>query len=229
MPIHGRITKCVNKGTLTTANYNSAGGIVGYATNSTEIKQSSSYADLNCVDEYSVGGIVGYTNICTVEECFNAGNITGKTPVGGICGGTTKTIVKNCYNIGKIIGNSKIGGIIGTVTPYETAEGHEYVYNCYSIGMIVGTSDIDCWIGSANYLTYDYIYTTKTIYDKVGEGNWKNLFGNMNWGALSGTDKETKNALLSNLQKENGTNKWTIDTTGIKNSGYPYLIENKPE
>lgn len=74
------------------------------------------------------------------------------------------TTVKNCYNIGKIIGNSKIGGIIGTVTPYETAEGHEYVYNCYS-----------------------------------------------------------------NLQKENGTNKWTIDTTGIKNSGYPYLIENKPE
>lgn len=61
LPIHGKITKCVNKGTLTIANYN------------------------------SVGGIVGYTNICTVAECFNAGNITGKTPVGGICGGTKKT------------------------------------------------------------------------------------------------------------------------------------------
>ena len=206
---------------------NDLGGIVGYSRGNSLIKQCSNYGNINN-SALIMGGIAGYTNMCIVEECYNLGTITGKTNLGGIVGETTYTTVKNCYNIGKISGTYMLGGIIGTVLPYEYSEGYEYLYNCYNLGLITGKTNKDCWVGSSSYLTWDHLYTIKTIQDQVGYATWNNEFGNKNFEALSGTDENIKSTMLTNLLKENGAGKWTRDTTGKINNGYPYLVNNKP-
>lgn len=226
--INGKIVKAVNKGILQTANYQVAGGIIGLALRETMVKQCSNYANITCMNEQDVGGIVGYSNKATIEECFNQGQIKGKEYVGGILGQSTYTTIKNCYNMGDISGNDIVAGIVGDISPFELRQGYEYLYNCYNLGMITGTTK-DPIIAKCNYLTWDYIYTTKAIHEVVGDGVWKNEAGNNNVGILTGTDAQIKQTMLTNLQKENGSGKWMCDTKGNKNNGYPYLVNNVPE
>ncbi len=223
----GEIISCKNKGNVKANSYQETGGIAGFSNNSL-IKKCANYSDIENQQQWCVGGIVGYTIGCTIEECFNVGNIKATEAVGGISGATTYTTIKNCYNISSISGDTAIGGIVGRVFPYELTEGYEFIYNCYNIGNITGakTNTVDNWVGISYYLGYDHIYTTKSLYDAIGNGTWENGFGNRNWEAIEGTEEQIKSKMLMNLLKGNGEGKWTRDTTAIKNNGYPYLMDN---
>lgn len=221
----GEIAKCINEGGIKATGYEVAGGIAGYCKKDSVIRQCANYANIECNNERVLGGIVGYVYQGIVEECFNNGSVKGKELIGGILGQSTKSTIRNCYNTASISGNIIVGGIIGDVSPYKPEKGHEYLYNCYNIGEIRATKIKDCWVGNSNYLEYDHIYTTKAIHDIVGDGTWYNEQGNKNYEAIDGTDAEIKTKMLTNLLKENGTNKWTRDS---RNNGYPYLIDNQP-
>ncbi len=221
----GNIVFCKNKGNIQTQG-DEAGGIAGYSLNNSSIRKSINYQNIENSQVQDIGGIVGYTNKCTLEECFNIGNITTKHFAGGIAGHTTYTTIKNCYNTGTItVTNERAGGIVGCVSPYELAHGYEYMYNCYNIGKVIGTSYKDTIARQANYLTWDYLYATKALYDVVGPGDWQNSIDG-NDEMISGTDEQIKSKMLTNLLKGNGAGKWTRDTTNKKNNGYPYLIDN---
>ena len=86
-----------------------------------------------------VGGIIGYAQGTTVENCSFSGSVTytgtstsGHTGglVGAINGGGTT--IKNCFNKATVSG-SATGGILGNST------GANHVINCYNIGTIIGT------------------------------------------------------------------------------------------
>lgn len=224
----GEIIFCKNRGNIQANSYQETGGIVGLSQNNSLIKKCVNYSDIKNEQQRCVGGIVGYTIGCTIEECFNVGNIKATEAVGGISGATTHTTIKNSYNVADISGDMAIGGIIGRVFPYELGEGYEYIYNCYNIGNIMGAkmNTVDNWVGISDYLAYDYIYTTKSLYDAIGDGTWENGFGNRNWEAIEGTEEQIKAKMLTNLLNGNGAGKWTRDNSGIKNNGYPYLIDN---
>lgn len=125
---------CVNEGEVT--GKNSVGGIIGARTSpQTGWKcVSSSYNTGNVFGEENVGGIIGEfgaaTGVCTIENCFNIGKITGTVNrIGGIAGSVGfNSPIKNCYNAGKIshpVNARYFGGIVGLYTYYSTPS-HSY-------------------------------------------------------------------------------------------------------
>ena len=55
----------------------------------------------------SAGGIVGYADNVSIENCINMAELNGKGYVGGISSEAFNgTILKNCYNVGKLSGGT---------------------------------------------------------------------------------------------------------------------------
>lgn len=65
------------------------------------------------------GGICGSLIGGLISNCYNQGNVKGKSNVGGIVGGFNGTI-ENCYNLGEITTTAEqvyksAGGIAGSI------------------------------------------------------------------------------------------------------------------
>lgn len=125
---------CVNEGEVT--GKNGVGGIIGARTYPQTGWRcvSLSYNTGKVTGEESVGGIIGAfgaaTGECTIENCFNIGEITGTVnQIGGIAGSVGyRCPIKNCYNAGKIshpVDARYFGGIVGLYTYYSTPS-HSY-------------------------------------------------------------------------------------------------------
>ena len=125
---YGTIENCYNVGKITVADGgDGAGGIAGNAAFCT-VKECYNKGEIvagegNCS---WTGGIVGWSEEArlTIENCYNIGNINGKTS-GGIVGFfASYSEISNCYNIGTIDGSENIGEIVG-IAISEISE------NCY--------------------------------------------------------------------------------------------------
>lgn len=130
----GRIKNCYNSGELKNAGY--ASGIVDIILGDTA-RPSSVVSDCYNIGKISEANIAG--GICrmvwsgnSVQNCYNAGEIEGKT-AGGIAGETTEALVQNCYNVGNITGSEYCGGIAGL------SQQNTIIDNCYNLGSIFGT------------------------------------------------------------------------------------------
>ena len=87
-------------------------------------------------DIYSfwIGGVVG-RNYGTVENCHNAGSVSGSSYVGGVVGYNEGT-VRNCYNAGGVHSYCDgAGGVVGR--NYGTVE------NCHNTGAVIGGTEVD--------------------------------------------------------------------------------------
>jgi len=71
---------------------------------------------------YYVGGVAGIS-YGSVQNCYNAGNVSGVEYVGGLVGKNGGAVM-DCYNAGNVSGNNYVGGIVG-----ENSYGA--VENCY--------------------------------------------------------------------------------------------------
>ena len=152
------IENCSNAGTVLGADFNNSWGvggvcgcnytdaIVNYCSNAGDVSGKSRVggvcglndtgAIVNCsnagdvsADNNSVGGVCG-DNSDTIENCYNAGAVSGSEKIGGVCGynnsgDRTKATIKNCYNIGDVSGKSRVGGVCGDIT------GIGAITNCY--------------------------------------------------------------------------------------------------
>ena len=87
--------------------------------------------------DYCIGGICGYNDGGTIQNCYSAATVCGDSYIGGICGRSrSNSIIENCYNAGYIYGATRsIGGICGN--NYSTIE------NCYNVGNVNGK----CYVG----------------------------------------------------------------------------------
>lgn len=88
-------------------------------------------------DIYScAGGIAGYLDSATVENCYNTGYVGNSTPDtmgGGIAGGIAgnavgNSVIKNCYNTGSVNSDTVAGGIVGQMAD------NSLVDHCYNTG-----------------------------------------------------------------------------------------------
>lgn len=127
------IAGCENTGTITCtteANFECTGGIVGRLVSDNAyyraiVKDCTNTGPVSSI-EAGTGGIVGYAQNASIENCGNKKDITGTTGVGGIAGyAYYGTQILNCTNYGSVTGNN-----------YETTETTVYAYN---IGGIVGS------------------------------------------------------------------------------------------
>ena len=86
-----------------------------------------------------IGGIIGWVDGGTIEDCYTSGTIHGKNHVGGIAGicanssGEKFMLIKNATSTCDIIGGSSLGGIAGST-------GCDLI-NCHSIGSVTGESE----------------------------------------------------------------------------------------
>ena len=91
---YAHFTNCINQATVSKANENYVGGIVGCVSGITTsgitysdvlISQCGNEASISCAE--NVGGIVGYAaNNTRLNRCYNIGNISGTVNVGGLVG-----------------------------------------------------------------------------------------------------------------------------------------------
>ena len=142
------------------------GGICGYNDGGT-IQNCYSAATV-CGDSY-IGGICGRSRSNSIiENCYNAGYIYGATrSIGGICGDNYSTI-ESCYNIGIIEGNFMVGGIVGGSSGYGNTI---WLKDCYNRGSVIGdTRDIGGIGGYIGYSLVENCYSQATVSGNTNVG-----------------------------------------------------------
>lgn len=100
-----------------------AGGIVGYAVNTT-ITGCTNYEIIVSSQQWdSFGGIVGYAEKSTVQNCTNYASFDVKknnsSSAGGIAGKIKDTDIIECNNFGAVTSKEHMGGIVGYATATE--------------------------------------------------------------------------------------------------------------
>ena len=134
----GTIENCYNTGTIT--GYSAAGGIAGGNYAGKIVKSYNEGAITTTEYDSNVGGIVG-NNEVIINNCYNSGDVVGKSYTGGITGRNAGTIT-NCYNTTTVKSDSETYNretFIGGITGLNTNEGN--ISNSYNIGSITNTSE----------------------------------------------------------------------------------------
>ena len=171
-----------------------AGGIVGYAENSTTILNvwneggDDTYIGPAVFGNFT-GGLVGTLKSSTLDNSYNAGAVHGAGLVSQLTGTST---IKNSYNIGETAVTG--GGIYGTIRRAESS--NDKIINSYSAAQYLhGTAGTEMWDNTATY-TNSYIITSENSYK---------------------ANKETTNIASYTLTKDLYST-WSIDSEGGKNT-----------
>lgn len=114
---------------VTVTGSSNVGGLVGTISVGTVIC-SANFGDVKGTTGY-VGGIAALTSgNYTIENCYNAGTITGPASVGGISSGSRSgsPVHTNCYNRGQVVvASGGSGSLIGAIS----GSGKGTLTNCY--------------------------------------------------------------------------------------------------
>ena len=183
------------------------GGICGYNDGGT-IQNCYSAATV-CGDSY-IGGICGRSEgDSIIENCYNTGYVYGATrSIGGICGDNSATL-QGCYNVGNVNGKFYVGGIVGE----SSGSGNTiWIKDCYNRGNVIGdTKDIGGIGGYIGYSLVENCYSQATV------------SGNTNVGGICGNSNKVdfQNAYYdSNLYTGNAIG-YLKDATTEKTEGKP--------
>ena len=149
------------------------GGICGYNDGGT-IQNCYSAATV-CGDSY-IGGICGRSRSNSIiENCYNAGYIYGATrSIGGICGNNYSTI-ENCYNVGNVNGKFYVGGIVGESFGLGDTI---WIKDCYNRGNVIGDTEKIGGIGG--YIGYSLVENCYSQATVSGNTNVGGICGNSN-------------------------------------------------
>ena len=183
------------------------GGICGYNDGGT-IQNCYSAATV-CGDSY-IGGICGRSEgDSIIENCYNTGYVYGATrSIGGICGDNSATL-QGCYNVGNVNGEFYVGGIVGE----SSGSGNTiWIKDCYNRGNVIGdTKDIGGIGGYIGYSLVENCYSQATV------------SGNTNVGGICGDSNKVdfQNAYYD-------SNLYTGDAIGCLKDATAEKTEGKP-
>ena len=183
------------------------GGICGYKDGGTV--QNCYSAATVCGDSY-IGGICGRSQSNSIiENCYNTGYVYGATrSIGGICGDNSATL-QGCSNVGNVKGKFHVGGIVGESSGFGNTI---WIKDCYNRGSVIGdTRDIGGIGGYIGYSLVENCYSQATV------------SGNTNVGGICGdgrADTFQNTYYDSNLYTGN-TIGYLKDATTEKTEGKP--------
>lgn len=214
------IRNSCSKSTLT-GNCTGIGGIAGQNNGIGIIANCYNMGSINNSGQYA-GGVSG-TNVGTIIDSYNIGNVKGTRYIGGIVGAGRKNL-RSCYNKGTIEGNSEVGGILGY------SMGNAKISNSYNIGEVIGTSNVGKILGYAGYSSdnIQYCYYLGTSDDKTvggGSGKVTDCLPKSET-ELKAIDTTNTDNIINLLNVELETPVWVADTEN-KNEGYPILYWQK--
>jgi len=116
--------------TASITGYSYVGGIAGNCSNTT-ITYCSFNGNLTA-ESTRVGGLVGFTDTSSIDNCYNAGIIIGYSRVGGLIGQNENSTIQLCYSSGSVTGDDNyVGGLVGL--NYSGS----VVQKCYSTSDVV--------------------------------------------------------------------------------------------
>ena len=102
----------------------------------------------------SVGGLLGYSESSTVEDCHAVATVAGNNDaenVGGLCGELAETEIANSHAAGTVHGGySHVGGFLGNSRDYTVAD------CCYAVGDVTsgfGAVLVGGFCGESNFST----------------------------------------------------------------------------
>lgn len=132
----GAVAGCVNNGAILGAE--GVGGVTGRSLNGSiaRCQNSGSISFYEAGNKgYDGGGIAGFTESATIEDCVNTGDVTSRIQtgqaIGGIVGRGGGGTLKTCYNMGAVsCGGESVGGVAGYVSGTK-------VTSCVSLGLSV--------------------------------------------------------------------------------------------
>ena len=125
--------------------------------------------NVNVTDSYvsgknSVGGICGYNNGGTLQNCHNTGKVSGNSKVGGVCGRNNEGTLYKSYNEGEVTGTMIVGGVCGENYHNSDSSNNSTVNECYNTGNVTGTSNYVGGVCGNNYGgTVQGCYNTKQL------------------------------------------------------------------
>lgn len=180
------------------------GAIAGYLYDS-NLSNSWSNVSVNCNDDTSCGGLVGYSG-AYIEKSFSLGSVTGSGQwIGGLVGYNDGTI-NNSFSLADVTGDDSVGGLIGILDVFVTGE----VFNSYSAGSVTGNTNVGGLVGANNTdcSNSNSFWDTETS----GQGS-----------SACGTGKTT-----AQMKAEATFTSWDFTTIWNINEGvtYPYLFLN---
>ena len=179
-----------------------------------EVVRSGKVTNVGIIENYIngndyIGGVVGYNDYGTIENCYNMGSICCNNDysakVGGVVGYNYYGTLNNCYNTGNVSGTDYgVGGVVG-YNIYGT------VGNCYNtgtvsstysgVGGVAGVTDYNCIV--LNSYNTGNISGTKYIGGVVGRLiNGSTVQNCYNTGNVSGTDV-CVGGVVGGIYKEN--------------------------
>jgi len=96
----------------------------------------------------SVGGLVGYMNGGTIENCFTSIRVIGSAAqIGGLVGYAHSyrgaNTIENCFSLGDVIGDAGVGGLVG----YSWSGQGSTIKDCYATGDVIGNFYVGGLVG----------------------------------------------------------------------------------
>jgi len=107
----------------------------------------------------NIAGLVGYSNSSAILECYTTGSVSGIDKVAGLVGvnNSSSTIDNSYSNVTVSSTGSNTGGLVAINGNSSS------INNCYATGSVSGNSVVGGLIGSNNYSTLTYSYSTGTV------------------------------------------------------------------
>ena len=154
------------------------------------VGENGTIKDVTLKDSYvsgneRVGGICGYNNGGTLQNCHNTGTVSGAQSVGGVCGENRNSgIIQKCDNAGTVSGTGEsIGGVCGVNA--ANLNSTPTIQECYNTGKVSSTwFRVGGVCGNNNGGTVKKSYNTGTV---SGEDTVGGVCGENNYsGTVNG-------------------------------------------
>ena len=187
-------------------------GCIGKNSLATGTVKNVTLADSYVRGNEFVGGICGWNNGGTLQDCHNTGTVSGTTNVGGVCGKNDSGTVDGCYNFGTVSAGFFVGGVCGINNNGSTLK------NSYNTGKVSCTNDhVGGVCGRNGASTVQGCYNTGTVSGGESAG------GVCGENSVSGTVQECYNTVTvsgtKNVGGVCGENRDTSTVQGCYNTG----------
>ncbi|HEY9166598.1 MAG TPA: GLUG motif-containing protein [Candidatus Kryptonia bacterium] len=145
-------------------------GLFGSISNA-EIKNLG-LINVNITGADHIGGLIGYTSLSTIDDCYTTGIIHGNGGnVGGLVGGTGGGVLSNSHSTASVnASGNDVGGLVGDNYSSGSGFGGDYgtsssIRNCYATGNVRGNSDYAGGLVGANeyYGQIEKCYSTGNV------------------------------------------------------------------
>ncbi len=145
--LDGNAYNCVNCATVQGIQY--IGGLCGYSRTGNSMTACANYGNVTA-SSLGVGGLVGYFDSGTIQDCANYGGVKGTNYIAGMAGSVNNGKIQNVFSygnisvtnktqrVGMVFGNSYLGATEGMVAYYSgaklTVNGQEQTVKAFGNG-----------------------------------------------------------------------------------------------